>query len=166
MHRFIILFSGFLLIFQSSLYSQVNPPQEEQTLRAIGKMEDGQREGQWAFYDENDQLVQTGSYDNGVREGLWLFYENKALRYEITYRNNKPSGNYKEYGVDGRLNSQGQFQDSLMVGTWTFFHPNGNPQLTGEMLNGKMHGLWKGYYADGKIYSEVYFSDGLREGPS
>jgi hypothetical protein len=49
MHRFILLSIGFLFTFQSSTFSQATVPSQEQMLRAVGKMENGQREGQWAF---------------------------------------------------------------------------------------------------------------------
>jgi len=47
-----------------------------------GKNINGKKEGQWEYFNENDELISKGSYENDKREGLWEFYyEEREIKY-------------------------------------------------------------------------------------
>ena len=50
-----------------------------------------------------------------------------------------------------KLKSEGEYQDDKMVGTWKIWHWNGQISAEGEYLNGRKKGLWTTYDEVGEI---------------
>ncbi len=92
-------------------------------------------------------------------------------------------GAYVEYHPNGVKAAQGQFENGLKVGTWTFFDasgnkrgtaefkdggwhgqrvmffPNGKPQLVEEYKNGRKHGTVKEFSEDGRVLSQASYEN-------
>ncbi|WP_226994267.1 toxin-antitoxin system YwqK family antitoxin [Myxococcus hansupus] len=92
-------------------------------------------------------------------------------------------GAYVEYHPNGVKAAQGQFENGLKVGTWTFFDasgnkrgtaefkdggwhgqrimyfPNGKPQLVEEYKKGRKHGVVKEFAEDGQVVSQVHYEN-------
>lgn len=56
---------------------------------------------------------------------------------------NKIHYNYVEYYQHEKIKSVGNIKDSLKVGKWIYFKPDGKILVKGEYLNGKKIGKWK-----------------------
>ena len=51
--------------------------------------------------------------------------------------------NHVEYYQDPKIKSIGNIKDSLKIGEWIYFKPNGSILAKGKYLNGKKTGKWK-----------------------
>ena len=62
-------------------------------------------------------------------------------------------GEYRYYHLDGPSaggrETWGEFRDSVRIGEWRFFHPNGSKHAVGSFVDGKMHGRWQVWTVDG-----------------
>ena len=54
---------------------------------------------------------------------------------------------------------QSNDDNNLNHGVWTWYHSNGNIQLTGLFIDGKRNGIWKNYDASGSLTSESTYKD-------
>ncbi|WP_426753399.1 toxin-antitoxin system YwqK family antitoxin [Myxococcus sp. Y35] len=92
-------------------------------------------------------------------------------------------GDYVEYHPNGVKATQGQFENGLKVGVWTFFDaagtkwgttefkdgawdgkrityfPNGKPHLVEEYKNSRKHGLTQELSQDGQVVSQVRYDN-------
>lgn len=59
-------------------------------VKAVGRYEDGQMEGEWRFYRETGQLWQVGHFAGGKKNGTWSRYDrNDRLEYLETFENDR-----------------------------------------------------------------------------
>ncbi|MCG8410081.1 MAG: hypothetical protein MI739_02225 [Bacteroidales bacterium] len=95
-----------------------------------------------------------------------IFYEkSKALKKEITVKNNKKNGIAKEYYPDGKLRTVVNYVDNLKEGKTIWYHKNGKAYRVTPYKKGKMHGIRKTYYQNGKIQAKIPYKEGeLQEG--
>lgn len=85
---------------------------------------------------------------------------------------NKIHYNYVEYYQHKKIKSVGNIKDSLKVGNWIYFKPDGKILGRGEYLNGKKVGKWK--YIDynnkkhvrkwyeNQLLSEIFIVEGVQ----
>jgi antitoxin component YwqK of YwqJK toxin-antitoxin module len=56
----------------------------------------------WSSLDENGQLERVESYNDGLLDGEWKqLYSNGQVRFQGKYVNNKRTGQWVWYDVDG-----------------------------------------------------------------
>lgn len=85
---------------------------------------------------------------------------------------NKIHYNYVEYYQHKKIKSVGNTKDSLKVGNWIYFKPDGKILAKGEYLNGKKTGKWKYVDYNNKKYvckwyenqllSEIFIVEGVQ----
>jgi len=103
---------------------------------------------------------------NGLKQGFWTKkYKNGVVAYEVTFKDNKPVGDYKRYHENGKLNAflvydnEGKWADAKM------YDDNGELIAEGK-YNGKLkEGLWV-YSNKGKKIAEESYKNGKKEGTS
>ncbi len=126
----------------------------------------------------------------GLKQGKWVSrYPNGTLRYEGTFSNNKPVGEWKRYhengktkalmnyrpnseGVfaslfdeEGKLYAKGLFEGALRDSTWNFF--NGDLIVQTEDYHlGKKEGKSTGFDQNGKVIWEKEWKNNLPDGKS
>lgn len=77
---------------------------DEKTQKLIGEgnVVDGERDGLWMYYNENEKW--NGNYEKGARTGKWqTFYLSGKLKAESTFVNNEREGKRFLYKEDGTL---------------------------------------------------------------
>ncbi|MDG2126213.1 MAG: hypothetical protein P8J87_21100 [Verrucomicrobiales bacterium] len=98
----------------------------------------------------------------------WLFGEGHQLATGMNLRVDPDDpankalhrwGEYRYFHLDGpsplgretwgELAQIGEFKDSVRIGEWKFFHPNGSKHAVGGFIDGKMHGRWQVWTEDG-----------------
>jgi antitoxin component YwqK of YwqJK toxin-antitoxin module len=74
-------------------------------LKAIGRFEKGKMIGDWKWYRENGELMQTGSFDLDEQKcGRWTRYqENGKLYDEGEFLAGKKVGEWHVYDKNGKL---------------------------------------------------------------
>ena len=91
-----------------------------------------------------------------MRDGLYRqFTPNGILEISGNYENGEYSGQWTYY-LDGRIDKQGKYKDSLQTGIWKFWHPNGKLKAKGFYKNGWKDGEWIDYNEDGTIFVKTY----------
>jgi antitoxin component YwqK of YwqJK toxin-antitoxin module len=73
-------------------------------------------------------------------------------------------GAYVEYHPNGKLKTQGQFENGLKVGTWTFYDEAGNMRSTAEFKAGGWDGQRVMYFPSGKPRLIEVYRDGKKNG--
>ena len=75
------------------------------SLKAVGNYIDNKMIGEWTWYRENGELMQTGSFDKDEsKTGVWKRYHpNGKLYDEGTFVAGKKVGEWKVYDDQGKL---------------------------------------------------------------
>lgn len=60
-------------------------------------------DGLYMNYFSSGIVKDSGYYKNGLREGAWVHQMNSRTFWKATYKNGKPSGEWKEYLLNGQL---------------------------------------------------------------
>lgn len=108
----------------------------------FNKYKDGEKDGLWKEYDENNQLVSEGFYKNGKANGLMKWYFEGELVATGNMKNDQRDGLWKICDVHNKSNCiEASFKEDKKVGVWQILHSNGK--------------LWKEQnWEAGKIVSE------------
>ncbi len=105
--------------------------------------------------------------DKGRRQGPWVgYYSNGQKRYEGQFKNDKCTGEFRYYDVQGNLKAVNIFDKSGTKALNKTFAPNGTIIATGYYLNQKKEGEWRFFTEDGKLLTVEEYKDGLAHGPS
>ena len=125
---------------------------------------------------------------NGMKEGKWVSrYPDGTLKYEGTFLNNKPVGDWKRYHEsgkvkalmsyrpgsekvfaslfddEGKLYAKGVFEGTLRDSTWNFY--SGVQLVQTENYNhGKKEGMATGFNEEGKVIWEKIWKNDLLDG--
>lgn len=105
-------------------------------------------------------LDQTIEYEvtDGIRNGDFIiYYPNGKVQMLGKMLDNKNTGMWKYYRVDGSLETEGAFENDLPVGLWNWFYPNGIIAETGMFNDGKRNGEWKNFDTSGTLISIVKY---------
>ena len=79
-------------------------------------------------------------------------------------KNVEKNGIHVVYYENGQLELKGNFVDGKMEGPFQRYYENGQLQLEVNYKNDLMDGLYKDYYENGKLESEGNYKDGERDG--
>lgn len=71
-----------------------------------------------------------------------------------------PDGVVKEYDGQGKVRSEGFFENNNPVGLWKIYYPSGQIAQVANYENGEKEGESRLYYESGKIKNEVFFHSG------
>lgn len=116
------------------------------------------------FAASQEQVNQTDA--SGLRQGLWKKqYTNGKTIYEGRFVDNKPTGNWKRYHDNGKIQAEIAYFEKSDSAFTTLFDLAGNRMAEGIFLNQKKVGEWK-YFSEGRLVSEDSFSNGLKKGLS
>ena len=102
----------------------------------------------------------------GRKQGKWVKkYERGTIRYEGTFVDDIPVGEFKYYYIDGKLKAVTVYSDSGDSATTKTYHKNGKPMAEGVYFQKKKTGKWL-YYSDidGALLSEEHYENGLLNG--
>jgi antitoxin component YwqK of YwqJK toxin-antitoxin module len=158
------------------------------TPRFTGAYINGNRDGEWIWYDRNGKMSSKGSYYQGMKIGDWFwyfedgsvkikesyikgnlegkvkrYYENGKIRFEKNYRNDEMHGTMTYYDELGEVKYFRYYDDGRMIG-YSYLGSDGNPveMIPFERFNGKI----EAFYKNGKPSYTSEFSNGYSEGPT
>jgi antitoxin component YwqK of YwqJK toxin-antitoxin module len=133
------------------------------SLRSTGVYNNNLEQGNWKFYLNNGRLEQTGIYKNGKADGLWKwFYENGNLKREEEYFEGKEEGLCVEYDTSGNIITSGNYFDGQREGEWIY--KVGDYSEKGKYIGDLKDGKWQAFYNDGKLMYEGNFIQGNPDG--
>lgn len=136
---------------------------EDESLKAEGQYTANRRSGNWSFYNRSGRVIQTGVYNNGRVDGLWRWYydDGSVLREEEYYLGLR-DGLYTEYSIEGEIIATGEYADGERNGFWRF--SAGDITEEGNYIFGLRDGMWRAYYNDGQIRFRGSYVQGNPDG--
>lgn len=135
----------------------------------------------------SDTINKTDS--KGKKQGYWKKYSGDTLKYEGTFKDDKPVGKMTHYYADKKIKAVSEFSKDGKFCSAILYFPSGKKEAEGFYTNSKkdsvwkyytekdtliseehykncvQHGVWKFYYSDGIINQEVTWVNGVRNGP-
>lgn len=139
-------------------------------------------DGAFTDFDQNGTVVLSGHYEHGLKQGVFTAYHpNAALKWEVTFEADKPTGNWHYYYPDGKPmltvyydNSGGKIIDfwdrkgrqRVKAGEgnyafqmpFVFYNEYGYPfyERRGRIKNGLPYGYWTNSFVDEKGAKTLY----------
>jgi len=105
----------------------------------------------------------------GWKQGSWISkYPNGNIRYEGTFKDDHPVGEFKRYYEDNTLNSILIYSTDGKVVDVTIYYPNGFISAEGRYVNQMKEGKWKfySYSVKGYLINEEEYSKNVKNGLS
>ena len=123
-----------------------------------------QLEGKWYYQDEpyngysfkfhsNGEMEEMLGFYNGKREGVakrWS--ENKVLRVESFYKQNRLVGSYKSWWENGVLGQEAHYENGKMNGVAKEWYATGQLSKERLLVHGSEDGLQKAWLKNGTLY--------------
>ena len=104
---------------------------------------------------------------DGIVEKSYLYKNGILIGEGIVKEDGDRDGPWKDYYNDGKLKSEGNYDNGKQTGLWKYYHQNGKIEQTGKFnKQGKPDGTWKWYFDTGQLLKEENYRNGLREGLS
>lgn len=103
--------------------------------------------------------------ENGERHGIYEGYVDGVLTEKATYKNGKLNGSRTLYYPSGQVEIEENYEDDLIVGTYTTFFLDGKTSQQATYISGMMQGSLKTYYKSGQLREEVKMVDNQENGP-
>jgi len=119
------------------------------------------------FSSLNTLVGQNLTDDQGRKQGKWVKkYARGTVRYEGTFVDDKPVGEFNYYYIDGKLKAVTVYSSSGDSAATKSYHKNGKPMAEGNYFRKKKTGKWL-YYSDvdGALIAEENYDNGLLDGP-
>lgn len=117
-------------------------------------------------FAQNETINQTDQ--NGLKQGKWIKYHtNGKIKYEGTFKDNKPIGQMKRYYYSGVLQADMYFYEDGKS-TVTLFYENNNIAAKGNYIHSKKDSVWHFYSYDTEnllVGKETYFNN-IKNGKS
>jgi antitoxin component YwqK of YwqJK toxin-antitoxin module len=131
-------------------------------------------------YYASGKIKSTSMFRNGIQEGIMReFNEAGEIERAFLYKNGavigegliKEDGNrdgpWRDYYPDGKIRSEGKYDNGKQVGEWRYYFENGKTEQSGKFnKSGKTDGTWKWYYDNGQLRREENFRAGVKDGMS
>lgn len=92
------------------------------------------------------------------------YHENGQIKFEISLRKGRESGNTKIYFDNGKLNEIRAFSSGVMHGTWKTWDDSGNIIAEANYRKGNKHGNWFVWDEKGTLRYDMNYKKGNRTG--
>lgn len=102
----------------------------------------------------------TNSDKNGPTVIKSYYEKSRALKSEITVKDNKKNGLAKEYYPTGELRIMVNYVDNIKEGKTIWYYKNGQPYRVTPYVHGKMQGIRTIYYENGELQAEIPYEKG------
>lgn len=125
-----------------------------------GYVVNGNRNGQWATYDEEGKILTLCNYVDGKKSGEDLKFSKRGqIEVRTAYLNNQLNGIVGTY-KNGRPVQEVSYKDGMLDGpTYKYFN-NGKLQQEINYKNNKQDGAFKYFDEDGKVTLEYMYKNG------
>ncbi len=102
----------------------------------------------------------------GQKQGKWVKeYSNGAIRYEGTFKDNRPIGKFKYYYPNGKLKAVTLYGNDGRTAYAKTFQLNGRMLAEGKYIDRKRDSTWRFYSdTDSTLISEITYKNGVLDG--
>jgi len=125
-----------------------------------GIVRDGQKDGPWTLFHENESIKSLTSYINGGLNGSHLEFNNRGqLEKRVEYLDNQYHGLYGEYKY-GRPLKEITYNKGTQDGPFRVWSDMGKLTQSGHNKNGKLDGALKYYDEEENLIMSYIYKDG------
>lgn len=125
---------------------------------------DGQMEGEFCAYDEDELLLSVSTYKNNLKHGLSVLYVNRSIYAQMNYHQGRLNGKTEYFAPSGRRTGVAYYKDDKLDGQFVLLGENGEPVRIAEFKEGMQHGYVTIYYPSGGVLNQKYFQNDKQEG--
>ena len=103
---------------------------------------------------------ESGMYIDGVKQGSWKgWFKNGQKKFVLIYKNNFKHGLYTEWGNDGRLRKDIEYNEGSPISEYIVEY-SGEGYTEINRRNGELSGSWIKWYSNGKKSEEGVYKYG------
>lgn len=145
---------------------EVWPGGDQEADSTIYEVKDSIKQGYSRVY----RLYKDGSYffvmggqldQNSLRTGSWTYRDTvHGNSFETYYVDDKESGPYKRFYLNGKLREIGQNLNDKEEGEWQYFNPDGTLLKKCSYKGGNLIGTYKEYYDNGQLKIQGAYRQG------
>ena len=133
-------------------------------LAAEARFEHGERAGLYRSYHQDGSLHVRGRYVEGEKDGVWRASRTDGLTdWEEGWSDGELDWR-TEFGLDGELRSEIQYDQGVRHGVATWYYPDGTPRTRLEFDHGAKHGPAVQWQPDGQLESLGAYDHDQRDG--
>ncbi|HRH34494.1 MAG TPA: toxin-antitoxin system YwqK family antitoxin [Catalimonadaceae bacterium] len=159
------LLRGIIFFFGTTFQVLAQANQPAQKSNGVGKMENGQKVGEWIFYYPDGQLMAREQYKEGMLDGICLaYFPNGQLASKENWKEDLQEDSSWYYHPNGKIFRKGIYNDGVYQGTWLTFYENGRLQQSCPYLDGLPNGFCKNWYETGRLQEIGRYMDGKKSG--
>lgn len=119
------------------------------------------------FYDYRRKKASEGTYVDGERSGEWKYYDIALNVDKIeNYKNGDLHGDLISYFKDGTISYKREFEDDEAVGFYRSNYRSDSIYAEGNYYKGNQECTWYYYYPNGQLEKEQWFEKGKVKGES
>ena len=140
---------------------------DNNNLKIIGSFAEGKPSGEWKWLSERKQTDSLKTFLSGKLNGLTeIYYNNGQIKYQRQYRSGQLDGESVSFYISGQLESKIQYKINEKMGPFEFWSSNGQIEEQGTYLKDQYHGLIRRNYSTGQLASAATYSRGILDGIS
>ena len=137
-------------------------------LSAIGKFNtDGEKAGEWHWYNENGTNSEYGEYEKGEINGVYnVYHDNGRVQMSAHFVDGKRDGKAIYFNRFGAETETVNYKEGEYQGEYLSFHALGKGFIDYKInyKDDEIEGELYEYYPDGKIQYEINFIAGKKQG--
>ncbi len=119
------------------------------------------KQGEWKYYDAQENLRLIESYDHDVLNGPSISYGKQGQELERGgYDSGDRNGTWRTWDELGVLLSEISYRAGAFHGLCKINYANGRPQTIGRYEHGQEQGYWKSFMEDGTLQTTRHFENG------
>jgi len=88
-----------------------------------------------------------------------FWHKSGAKHAEVSLKNGKYHGAFREFNPDGKLLEEIEFNEGVREGAFTWWHENGKKAIAGRLSNDKRTGQWISWDQNGEKFTERDYKD-------
>lgn len=125
-----------------------------------GIVRNGEKDGPWTLFHENESIKSISSYVNGRLNGAYLEFNNRGqLEKRVEYLDNQYNGLFGEYKY-GRPLKEITFENGVQNGPFRVWSDMGKLTQTGANKNGKLDGTLDYFDDEERLIMSYEYKDG------
>lgn len=121
---------------------------------------DGELDGEYFEYDENENIITKGVFLEGLEEEEW-FYKHGNITEIGKYFEGKRTGYWKTIYENEKTATEANYDQDLLNGKYVSYWENGNVRLKGKYISGVRNGIWYKYQENGELFITIIYQDGI-----
>jgi len=123
------------------------------SVKGVGTYRDGKRQGNFREFDETGKQISGALYDADIKVGEGMI---DSLGRRI--------GPWKLFYLDGKIRSEGSYDEGERTGPWVYYYETGKQQQKGSYIGDLPTGQWLWYFSSGAVHRDEYYRKGKEDG--